>query len=172
MRKALRARLTAIGLAAALGAAIVGCGDDDGEEMTANSSLPPLQSLEEPPPRGASPLLEDVYRQFQPPEADPQVRGSGKAIRKGIRVCRGKTPLQIREEFIAESDLTPDQAETVEELPRYEASPPTANFVAGQLGALVYEGTLPEDEVATYGFQGCIYGLSLKLKRELAKRGR
>jgi hypothetical protein len=170
LSKALRARLTAIGLAAALAAGIAGCGDDDGEERTA-SSLPPLQSLEEPPPRGASPLLEDVYRQFQPPEADPQVTGSGQALRRGIRVCRGKTPLQIREELIAESDLTPDQAKTVEQLPRYERTP-TANFVAGQLGALVYERTLPEDEVATYGFQGCIYALSLKLKRELAKSGR
>ena len=132
------------------------------------SSRPPSSSLEEPPPPNASPLLEDIYRQFQPPQPDPQVQGSAEALRKGIRTCRGMTPLQIRERFIAESDLTPDQAKAVQELPRHEGSP-SPSFVAGQLAALVYEKALPEDEVATYGFQGCIYALSLQLKRELAK---
>jgi hypothetical protein len=170
LSEALRARLAALAVLAALAAGAAGCGDDDSGEPTPASSIPPLSSLEEPPPRGASPLLEDVYRQFQPPQPDPAVKGSAKALKRGEKTCSGKTPLQIREQFIGESDLTPDQAKTVERLPRYERSP-SPNFVAGQLGALVYEGTLPEDELATYGFQGCIYALSLRLKRELAKGG-
>jgi hypothetical protein len=36
------------------------------------------------------------------------------------------------------------------------------------LGALVYEKTLPE-ATASYGFQGCVYSLSLRVKHELAK---
>jgi hypothetical protein len=170
LSEARRARLAAPLLVTALAAGLAGCGDDDSGETTVTSSVPPLSSLEEPPPRGASPLLEDVYRQFQPPQADPAVKGSATALRRGERTCRGKSPLQIREELIDQSDLTPDQARTVEQLPRYERSP-SPNFAAGQLGALVYEGTLPDDELATFGFQGCIYSLSLRLKRELAESG-
>ena len=134
------------------------------------SNGPDPQKLAEPPPRNASPLLEDVYVQFQPPQADPGVKGASRVLRRGERTCRGRTPLQIRERFIDESELSDDQARAVQELPRHEQNP-SPNFVAGQLAALVYEKTLPADEVATYGFQGCIYALSLRLKRELAGNG-
>ncbi len=171
MSKALRARSTALtlALAATLAVAASGCGDDD-PEPTVASGPPPLSSLEEPPPPDASPLLENVYRQFQPPRADPSVEGAPRALRNGERVCRGQTPRQIRERFIEESELSEDQASAVQELPRHEGNP-SPNFVAGQLAALVYEKTLPADAVATYGFQGCIYALSLRLKRELAGGG-
>jgi len=169
LSRALRAELTSLGLAAAILAGLSGCGEDSDEEAVTSGPTPAAE-LAEPPPRGASPLLEDVYRQFQPPSADPQVRGSGRALRKGLRTCRGKTALEIRERFIGESDLTAEQRKLVNQLPRFERNP-TANFVAGQLGALVYEKSLPEDELATFGFQGCVYGLSLRLKRELAKAG-
>jgi hypothetical protein len=76
----------------------------------------------------------------------------------------------VREEFITESDLLEAQEESVAELPELEGSSATnAAFVTGQLGALVYERTLPE-RVARYGYQGCVYSLSLVIKRKLAPR--
>jgi hypothetical protein len=147
-----------------------GCGGEDSEsEGSAANATPREEPLAEPAPKGASPLLEEIYRQFQPPEPDPRMRGkSSRAIKAGERACRGKTPLEIREEFIAEADLTEDQAEVVSELQKYERNP-SPNFVAGQLGALVYESALPEG-IARYGYQGCVYSLSLGLKRQLAPR--
>jgi hypothetical protein len=95
------------------------------------------------------------------------VKASAAAIKAGERECRGKTPIEVREEFIAESELNEDQEEVVAELERYEKNP-SPSYPAGQLGALVYEMTLPE-ATANYGFQGCVYALSLGVKRELAK---
>jgi hypothetical protein len=96
------------------------------------------------------------------------VKGSAKAIKAGERACRGKSPLEVREEFIAESDLNEDQAGAVSELERYEQNP-SSSYPAGQLGALVYQGTLSDEVLSSYGFQGCVYSLSLGVKRELAK---
>ena len=112
-------------------------------------------------------LLEGIYRQFQPPKPDPGVRGSGTAIKAGERECRAKTPVEVREEFIGESDLSKEQEELVKDLESYEGSP-SPSYPAGQLGALVYENTLPE-QTAGFGFQGCIYSLSIVVKRELEK---
>jgi hypothetical protein len=147
-----------------------GCGGED-EEATSTtvSEQAQLAALAEPPPKSASPLLREIYRQFQPPESDPGVKGSAKAIKAGERACRGKTPLEIREEFIAESDLSGDQAEAVSELERYERNP-SSSYPAGQLGALVYQMTLDDEALSSYGFRGCVYALSLGVKRELAKR--
>jgi hypothetical protein len=150
---------------------LAGCGGDSEEQTPVETSaIAEVDELAEPPPKGASLLLEQIYRQFQPPEPDPRMKErSAKAIRAGERACKGKTPLEVREEFIAESDLSEDQAEAVSELEKYEENP-SPNFVAGQLGALVYENALPE-KVARYGYQGCVYSLSLGLKRELAPKG-
>jgi hypothetical protein len=144
-----------------------GCGGGDETQPTTVSERAQLAALAEPPPKGASPLLKSIYREFQPPKPDPEVKGSAKAIKSGERVCKGKTPLEVREEFIGESDLNEDQQEVVEELERYEKHP-SPSYPAGQLGALVYEKTLPET-TASFGFQGCVYSLSLRVKRELAK---
>jgi len=144
-----------------------GCGDEDSEAPNSATQDARADSLAEPPPKGASPLLREIYRQFQPPQPDPRMRrSSAKAIRAGERACKGKTPLQVREEFIADSDLGDDQAKVVAQLRKYEKDP-SANFVAGQLGALVYEGSLPE-KIARYGYQGCVYSLAQVLKRRLA----
>ena len=172
LNKGTRWSLIALSLAAGLMAGLTGCGDDGEDEAVTNPASPSaLATLDEPPPKGASPLLREIYRQFQPPEADPARKGSGAAIRAGVRACRGKTPLEVREEFIAGSDLSPDQAKAVAKLRSYERQP-SPSFVAGQLAALVYEKSLPENAVAGYGFQGCIYVLSNRLKRQLAPGAR
>ena len=145
----------------------VGCGGGDANQPTTVSEREQLEALAEPPPKHASPLLKSIYREFQPPKPDPEVKVSAKAIKAGERECKGKTPLEVREEFIGESELSEDQAEVVNELERYEKNP-SPSYPAGQLGALVYEKTLPE-ATANYGFQGCVYSLSLRVKRELQK---
>jgi hypothetical protein len=114
-------------------------------------------------------LLDEIYRQFQPPEPNPEVKGSGKAIKRGEASCKGKTPTQIKEAFVSESNLSEEQSQALKDLPRFEEHP-SVDFPAGQLGALVYQMTLPETELASYGFQGCVYQLSLGLKKELAAK--
>ena len=59
----------------------------------------------------------------------------------------------------------------VAELAKYEKQPPTISFVAGQIGAGVYQATLPVKKAAA-GYQGCVYELALQLRRELAKNKR
>jgi hypothetical protein len=175
------ARALARGLSVAVLIALVavlagGCGggDDGGDGSGGATTTSPVEREEaraesEAPP-GASPVLREIYRQFPPPQPDPAVKRSAAAIRAGEEACRGKTPLEVREEFIGESDLLDEQAELVEELPELEESAASNSaFITGQLGALVYERTLPE-EVARYGYLGCVYSLSLVIKRKLAPR--
>ena len=154
--------------------AVAGCGDGDDDGGTGTITDDPVQMEEEraeaEAPKGASPVLKQIYRQFPPPKPDPAVRRSAEAIRAGERACRGKTPLEVREEFIGESDLLEPQAELVAELPKLERSAAeNGAFITGQLGALVYERTLPA-RVARYGYQGCVYSLSRVVKRKLAPR--
>jgi hypothetical protein len=120
-------------------------------------------------PKGASPLLRSIYRQFPPPKPDPTVKGSGKAIKKGEAACKGKTPLQVREEFHGETHLLPEQEEAVKKLPEYERQK-SPDFPAGQVAALVYEGTIHHKRLANYGFRGCIHSLARRLEHELAPR--
>ena len=88
----------------------------------------------------------------------------------GRKACKGKTPLQVREEFIeAAQGLSDEQEAMIDELPKYEKQAVTSNFVAGQLAAGVYEATLPEKQ-AMAGYQGCVYELALQVRRELAKK--
>ncbi len=89
-------------------------------------------------------MLREIYRQFAPPQPNPEVKGSAQAIEAGERACKGKTPLQVKQRFIDGSDLLDEQA------------------------ALVYESSLPEDELAGYGYQGCIYSLAKGLEKRLA----
>jgi hypothetical protein len=117
-------------------------------------------------------VLVAIYRQFPPPQPDPDIKGSGKAISRGEEACKGKTPMEVKEEFIAESDLLTAQAEIVAELPKYEKTvADNASFAAGQLGALVYERSLSEDKLAQFGYQGCVYSLAKVVERELAPNG-
>jgi hypothetical protein len=167
--------LTGVAIAAiVLSAAGCGSSGDDngggsgGTTATARSFQQEEERAEAEAPPGASPVLQEIYRQFPPPQPDPSVKQSAAVISAGERACRGKTPLEVKEEFIDESDLLPSQAERVAELAELEAStPPNGSFVTGQLGALVYERTLPE-RVAHFGYEGCVYSLSLVVKRQLA----
>jgi hypothetical protein len=145
----------------------VGCGTG-GPSTQGTVALPPIRGPK--PPKGASPLLRQAYRNFQPPLADPEVKGSAKAIKAGEAACKGKTPLEAKEEFISRSDLSAAQRESLQAIEAAEAHP-SADFVAGQLAALAYEGTL-EGALAQYGYRGCVYALAEGLKGELAKNSR
>ena len=150
-----------------------GCGGDDSEGEASNGGegnlVTDVSELAEPPPKGASPRLNEVYRQFQPPKPDPDLRRrSANAIEAGERACRGKKPIEVREEFLAESSLLADQEKAVKTQLEEAEAHPSGNFVAGQLAALVYEGTLP-DRISIYGYSGCIYALSKVYKRQLER---
>ena len=142
--------------------ALPGCGEES--QTQSGASLLPIRGPEPPP--GASPLLRALYRNFQPPLADPGVRGSAKAIKAGIRACEGQTPVEVKRRFIGDSELSASQRQALAQLRQAEANP-TAEFVAGQLAALVYEGTLEKGQLPEYGYRGCIYGLAKGLKGEL-----
>lgn len=173
---ALRPPLTVLGLTALAVLAIAGCGEGDSEPTTPSAAelearrAAELAKLPEPPPKGATVVLKEIYRQFQPPKPNPEVKGSAKALARGEAACKDKTPLEVREEFIAESDLTDDQEESVAELEKFERTP-GASFPAGQVAALVYQMSLSGEVLPSYGFQGCLYQLSLGVKDDLAPKG-
>jgi len=123
-------------------------------------------------PKGASPVLRAVYRQFPAPEADPQVSGSAAAIKAGERACKGKAPLQVKQELfaVAKSNLVPEQVKLIARIESFEkSSAKDPSFTAGQLAADVYEATLPK-ATGQYGYQGCIYALVRGLEHRLAPR--
>jgi hypothetical protein len=98
-------------------------------------------------------------------------RRTAKAIRAGERACRGKRPIEVREEFLSKSSLLGEQEKAVKTELREAERHPSGDFVAGQLAALVYEGTLP-DKTAVYGYAGCVYALSQVYKRQLEREER
>jgi ABC-type phosphate transport system substrate-binding protein len=156
--------LVLISLCLALG--LAACGGGGGSSSTSTASSPDnseaTTALKGPQsPQGASALEREIYRTFPPPQADPEVEGSGEAIEAGEAACQGKTPLQVKEEFIAESELSSDQRQALKQLPRAEANP-GGDFAAGQLAGLVYAGTL-EGTQGQYGYRGCVYALALGL---------
>lgn len=157
----------------ALGAPGCGGGSSDTETSGGERGLATAPSeLAESPPRGASPLLREVYRQFQRPKPDPEMKKrTAKVIRAGERACRGKKPIEVREEFLLESSLLDEQRKAVETRLEEAERHPSGNFVAGQLAALVYEGTLP-DKIGLYGYAGCVYALSQVYKRQLEREER
>jgi hypothetical protein len=112
---------------------------------------------------------------FPAPKADPESPpGARGAIDAGRKACKGKTPQQVRDEFMAEADasglLNPGQRKMLANIAHYEKqAATTADFVAGQLAAGVYEDTLPE-ELRIAGYQGCVYELAQQLLKEIAQR--
>jgi len=115
--------------------------------------------------KAASSLGRQIHRTFPPPQADPEVEGSAEAIADGEAACEGKTPAQVKDEFLDESDLSSAQRQALSQIERAEAHP-SGDFAAGQLAALVYEGTL-EGTVAEYGYRGCVYALALGVEGRL-----
>jgi hypothetical protein len=162
---------------------IAGCGSSGSdssstEAATAPATYPtaPGGKAEKEAPEGASATLRALYRQFPKPTPNPEVKGSAKAIRAGEAACKGKTPSQVKAAFysaaIEEGNLKAGspEAKMIAKLPSYEAkAPQDSAFVAGQLAADTYQATLPE-AVAQFGYQGCVYSLALRLKRELAPK--
>jgi hypothetical protein len=99
--------------------------------------------------------------------------GAKKAIEAGRRACKGKTPEQVRDEFMSEAEasglLNAGQKTMIANIAHYEKQAATsADFVAGQLAAGVYEATLPE-ELRIAGYQGCVYELAQQLLKEIAQ---
>ncbi len=111
--------------------------------------------------------VEVLREQFPKPKPSKTIKGSAAAIAAGEDACRGKTPMEVWEEFKSQSKLDPDQEELVAELPKYEEeASKDSSYVAGQLAAVVYEMTLPKD-IAQAGFQGCVFVLARGLEREI-----
>jgi hypothetical protein len=163
MSKGAPALLLFVCLALGLGA----CGGGGGSSSSSTEASGATTAIRGPqPPQGSSPLVHQLYRSFQPPRADPEVSGSAKAIEAGEAACEGKTPLEVKRQFIAQSKLSAAQRQALSQIDRAEEHP-SADFAAGQLAGLVYEGTLAGTE-AEYGYRGCVYGLARGLEHRLA----
>jgi hypothetical protein len=166
-------RTTCVALALSVMATflLTACGDDSDSGHEAGTG-PSSADQAKPPIDPTAPMSEQLAQTFPAPKPGPgSLPGAAAAIEAGRKACAGKTPLQVREQFIGAADLGDEQGEMVAELPKYEKQPPTINFVAGQLAAGVYQATLPEKKAAA-GYQGCVYELALQLRRELAKNNR
>jgi len=149
---------------------LTACGDDSGSGQTAGAESSTVAGAAAPIDPTA-PMSRQLARTFPVPKPAPgSPPGAAAAIEAGRKACKGKTPLQVREEFIGAAEgLSEEQEAMIGELPKFEKKAVTANFVAGQLAAGVYEATLPEKQ-AIAGYQGCVYELALQVRRELAKK--
>ena len=149
---------------------LTACGDDSDSGQQAETE--PSASEVKPAVDPSAPVDEQLAHTFPVPKPGPgSLPGAAAAIDAGRQACRGKTPLQVRDQFIDAAELSGEQAKMVAELPKIEKRPPTINFIAGQLAAGVYEATLPEKKRMA-GYQGCVYELALQVRRELAKNKR
>jgi hypothetical protein len=150
---------------------LTACGDDSGSSGGSGSTdAAAAEQTTAPIPRT---LEGQLAQTFPKPEAGANsLPGAAAAIEAGRKACAGKTPVEVREEFIAaaeaEAGLQDGQKQMVAELETYEKQA-SSNFAAGQLGAGVYEATLPEKQRMA-GYQGCVYELALQLRRELAQQ--
>jgi hypothetical protein len=161
------AALAALAVCGCLG--LAGCGSGGSDSSTAPNV--PRITVAQRAPQGASPIEREIYRQFPPPKPDRNVPKSAAAIRAGEKACRGKTPLEVKQEFYARasSNLLAGQKQMIAEIDRWaKRRKSDEGFTAGQLAADVYQATLPE-ELRRFGYQGCVYSLALRLKHELAR---
>lgn len=187
MRRPLAAALTAAVLAVVVLAALAGCGSGGsstggsggssstgapGSESSVKASARIAREAEAKAPKGASPTLRGVYRAFPPPPKKAMKPAAADAVEAGEAACRGKTPVAVKEEFYAAAkpNLEPQQATMIARIAGFEAEEKTdQGFVAGQLAADTYAATLGEEEVEP-GYQGCVYALSLALRKRLAPK--
>jgi hypothetical protein len=164
-------------LAAAL--AIAGCGGGGGGTVT---TTPPDATFPEPtvprgapqPPKGASPVLRELYRQFTPRKPDPAVKGSAAAIAAGRAACAGMTALEVERRYypvaVRKGGIDPgsEQAKMIAGITKYAKNVVhDPSFVAGQLAGDAYQATLPS-RIATFGYAGCVYELARELEKQLA----
>jgi hypothetical protein len=170
-------------LALAIGATpailLTACGNDNSStEQTAaeQQTVAEQQSsagAPKPLPPNA-PISAVLARQFPKPKPQPNAPvGSQAAIDAGRKACKGKTPIQVREEFISEAKasglLNPGQTKMISEIAHFEKQAAhSPDFAAGQLAAGVYQATLPE-QLRIAGYQGCVYELAQQLEKEIRK---
>jgi hypothetical protein len=128
------------------------------------------------PPKDSTPFIKELYRQFPPPEPQPEVRGSAAAIKVGEKTCAGKTPVEVKEAFfpiaVEKGDLDPNSSQgkmiaRIDEFERHITE--EVSFISGQLAAGAYQATLPP-RLASSGFQGCIYAMAKELERRVSGR--
>lgn len=178
--------LTACALAA-LALVAGGCGGDggDGEESnpaaerkieTSGGGRTHRGSPANPPSKGAPPFVREIYRQFPPPTANPEVSGSRAAVRAGERACAGKTPVEVKETYfpiaVERGRIEPGspEADTIEEIDSFESRvTEEPSFAAGQLATTAYRETKPRRLASFYG-RGCIYALAKELERRVSGR--
>jgi hypothetical protein len=150
---------------------LTACGDDSSSEQTEGGQAGVASQGIDP----GAPLPDQLAQVFPVPKPEPtDLPGAAKSIAAGREACRGKTPEEVRDEFMAaaeaEGGLEEGQLEMLEELDRFEQQAShSPNFAAGQLAAGVYEATLPEKKRLA-GYRGCVYELALQLRQELEKK--
>ncbi len=127
-------------------------------------------------PKGASPVLQQIYRQFPPPQGNPKVRSSIVAIEVGKKACTGKTPLEVKDQYFpiavkkGHLEANSEEGKMIAKIGVYAKHVSTdASFAAGQLAADAYQGTLPAS-TGQYGYEGCVYALAHQLEHNLAPK--
>ncbi len=159
-------------LAACLLFAIPGCGEDSGSSddttTTSGENLPPAKPGDRPPGR-----VEALAQNFPPPDLTGLSLQAQAAVRAGQSACRGKTPKQVRDQYLDEAissggiDRESEQGEAVSDPSNFEFEPNEGpSFAAGQLAASVYAATLPPAK-ADLGFQGCVRELAVVQVRRM-----
>jgi hypothetical protein len=180
----MRPSALAIVLSAALTVALTGCGSSS-STTSSTPGAPSAEALaaakkdaairkaaEAKAPKGSSPTLRAIYATFPAPRPNPEAKRSAAAIKAGERACAGKTPVQVKEEFFAAAKrkLSAEQLKLIDRIATYENHSPTdASFTSGQLGADVYEASLPA-AIGQYGYEGCVYSLARGLEGRLAPK--
>jgi hypothetical protein len=161
-------------LGAAAAAMLAACGGSNDSSSPTEAQAEAAAGATKPLPADA-PMTKVLASRFPAPKVQPDAPpGSAEAIAAGRKACKGKTPIEVRNEFIGEAKaggaLNPGQEKMIAQIQSYEAhGTASPDFVAGQLAAGVYEATLPES-VRIAGYQGCVYELARQLERELQKK--
>jgi hypothetical protein len=164
----------ALVLGAVAATVLAACGGSTDASTPTEAGAEAAAGAAKPLPADA-PMTKVLASRFPAPKVQPDAPpGSAEAIVAGRKACKGKTPVEVRDEFIGEAkasgNLNPGQEKMIAQLDGYEAHSATSpDFVAGQLAAGVYEATLPES-VRIAGYQGCVYELARQLEKELQKK--
>jgi hypothetical protein len=149
---------------------LTACGGDSGSDTGSG----PAAGVETATTKIPTTIEGQLDANFPKPTVQPtDLPGARKAIAAGRAACRGKAPVEVREEFIADAEasgvMVEGQEEMVGDLERFEKqSRHSPNFAAGQLAGGVYEATLPE-KLRNAGYRGCVYELATELRREIAR---
>lgn len=166
----MRTACVALALSVMATVLLTACGDDSG---SGGSGSGPTETTAEQTAAIPKTLEGQLAQTFPKPEVEPgEPPGTAAAIAAGREACEGKTPTEVRDEFTAAAEagagLEQGQKEMLADLAQFE-NRASSNFAAGQLGAGVYEATLPEKQRMA-GYRGCVYELALQLRRELDKK--